>query len=183
MTDAGAGPGTVGAARKVLRLVLNTAAGSGAIRANPCDGVRVAHSPKEAMLFLSADEVERLATTIAPPYGPLVRFAAYTGLRAGEIGALRVGRVDLLKGRVRIEESVSEVQSHGLVYGEQKTYQRRSVPLVPSIRDEIGELIAGRDSRPIRSCSPRRKAVRCVTKTSTGASSSRPLPLPSCQRA
>ena len=148
MTDAGAGPGTVGAARKVLRLVLNTAVGSGAIRANPCDGVRVAHSPKEAMLFLTAEEVEHLASTITPPYGTLVRFAAYTGLRAGEIGALRVGRVDLLKGRVRIEESVSEVQGHGLVYGEPKTYQRRSVPLLPSIRDEIGELLAGRDLTP-----------------------------------
>jgi integrase len=148
MTDAGAGPGTVGAARKVLRLVLNTAVGSGAIRANPCDGVRVPHSPKEAMLFLTAEEVERLASTITPPYGTLVRFAAYTGLRAGEIGALRVGRVDLLKGRVRIEESVSEVQGHGLVYGEPKTYQRRSVPLLASIRDEIGELLAGRDLTP-----------------------------------
>lgn len=145
MTDNGAGAGTVGAARKVLRLVLNTAVGSGAIRANPCDGVRVAHSPKEPMLFLIADEVERLASTITPPYGTLVRFAAYTGLRAGEIGSLRVGRLDLLKGRVRVEEAVSEVQGHGLVFGEPKTYQRRSVPLLPSIRDELGELLAGRD--------------------------------------
>lgn len=148
MTDAGAGPGTVGAARKVLRLVLNTAAGSGAIRANPCDGVRVAHSPKEPMLFLTAEEVERLASTITAPYGTLVRFAAYSGLRAGEIGALRVGRVDLLKGRVRVEEAVSEVQGHGLVFGKPKTYQRRSVPLLPSIRDELGALLGGRDIGP-----------------------------------
>ena len=83
MTDASAGPGAVGAVRKVLRLVLNTAVGSGAIRANPCDGVRVAHSPKEAMLFLTAEDVKHLASTITPPYGTLVRFAAYTGMRAG----------------------------------------------------------------------------------------------------
>lgn len=37
----GAAPGTVRGARKVLRLVLACAEGSGAIRSNPCNGVRV----------------------------------------------------------------------------------------------------------------------------------------------
>jgi integrase len=38
-----------------------------------------------------------LAEAITPPYGVLVRFAAYAGLRAGEIAALRVKRLDLLR--------------------------------------------------------------------------------------
>jgi hypothetical protein len=58
---------------------------------------------------------------IDPRYGTLVRLAAYTGLRAGEIGALRIGRVDLDARRLTIAESVTEVQGHGLVFGEPKT--------------------------------------------------------------
>jgi integrase len=144
MINRGAAPGTVATARKVLRLVFGAAMGSGAIRSNPCDGVRLPRSPKEEMAFLTAEEVERLATTIRFPYGTLIRFAAYTGLRAGEIGALRAGRLELLQGRVQVAESVIEVEGHGLVFGPTKTYERRSVPLIPSLRDELGVLLAGR---------------------------------------
>lgn len=54
------------------------------------------------MLHLTAAEVDELAETIREPYGALVRFAAYSGLRAGEIGGLRVGRLDLLRRRVHV---------------------------------------------------------------------------------
>lgn len=64
-----------------------------------------------------------------PRFGVLVRFAAYTGLRAGEICALRAGRVDLRQGRVTVAASVTEVSGHGLIFSEPKTYERRSVTL------------------------------------------------------
>jgi integrase len=51
------------------------------------------------MHFLSAAQVEALADAIEPPYGVLVRVAAYTGLRPCEFVALKVGRLDLLRGR------------------------------------------------------------------------------------
>jgi hypothetical protein len=62
-SKAGAAPGTVRSARKVLRLVLATAQADGAIRSNPCDGSRVAASPKAEMVFLTAEQVEALANT------------------------------------------------------------------------------------------------------------------------
>ena len=148
MIAAGAAPGTVRNARKVLRLVLATAEGSGAIRGNPCNGVRVPASPKADMVFLDPDEVERLARAIEPTYATLIRFAAYTGLRAGEIGALRVGRLDLLRGRVLVAESVTEVDRLGLVFGEPKTYQHRSVTLPKFLRDELAATLATRSVSP-----------------------------------
>lgn len=140
----GAAPGTVRNARKVLRLVLGTAEGSGAIRSNPCNGVRVPTSPKVEMVFLSPEQVESLATAIGPRFSTLVRLAAYTGLRAGEICALRVGRLDLLRGRILVAESVTEVEGHGLVFGEPKTNERRSVTLPAFLREELGSYLAGR---------------------------------------
>lgn len=132
----------------MLRLVLNTAEGSGAIRSNPCNGVRVPASPKVEMVFLSAEQIEALATTIDPRYASLVRLAAYTGLRAGEICALRVGRLDLLRSRVLVAESVTEVEGYGLVFGEPKTNERRSVTLPAFLRDDLGAHLAGRTSEP-----------------------------------
>jgi integrase len=53
----------------------------------------------------SAAQVEALAEAIAPPYGTLIRVAAYTGLRPCEFVALNVGRLDLLRRTVRVAEA------------------------------------------------------------------------------
>jgi integrase len=49
--------------------------------------------------------------TSTPQQGLTVLFLAYTGVRFGEMAALRVGRLDLLRRRAIIAESVTEV--HG----------------------------------------------------------------------
>lgn len=146
---AGAASGTVRAARKVLRLVLNGAVEAGAIKANPCDGVRLGRSEPHEMAFLTMEQLLQLSDAMRlPQYGLLVRFAGVSGLRAGEIGALRVGRVDLLRRRVEVLETVSEVHGHGLVYGPPKTYERRSVPLPPTVADELGALMVNGRPHP-----------------------------------
>ena len=63
------------------------------------------------------------------PYRLAVLFLAYTGVRFGEMAALRAGRVDLERRRAVIAESVTVVQGKGLVWGTPKTHQRREVPL------------------------------------------------------
>lgn len=163
MVASGAAPGTVRATRKVLRLVLETAVNAKALPANPCAGVKVPRSAKAEMHFLTADQVADLAQAIAhperrtggqgaapwwrtewPEYAVLVRFAAYTGLRAGELEALRVKRLDLLRGRVEVAETVGEVTGHGLVFGPTKTDQTRTVPLPRFLCDDLGTALVGK---------------------------------------
>ncbi len=149
LTAAGAGPGTVRSARKVLRLVLATAVEGGALRANPCNGMRLARSDPVEMAFLTMEEVVALSAAMRrPEYGLLVRFAALTGLRAGEIGALRIRRLDLLRRRLEVAESVSEVTGHGLVYGPPKTCERRGVPIPRTLADELAAHLAGSPHDP-----------------------------------
>jgi integrase len=50
----------------------------------------------------------RLLTALAE-HDLLVRFDAYTGLRSGELAAVRVGRLDLLRGTCEVVESATEV--------------------------------------------------------------------------
>jgi integrase len=65
----------------------------------------------QEMHFLTAAQVEALADAITPPYGVLIRFAAYTGPRPCEFVALKVGRLDLLRGMARVAEPSRTCQS------------------------------------------------------------------------
>lgn len=143
MVAAGAGPRTVHGAVVTLSQVLDTAVAGGAIRANPCRGVKLPRNPKREMLFLNAAEVERLAQATRSPYGTLVRFAAYSGLRAGEIGALRVGRLDLLRRRVTVVEALKETGGR-LHFGPTKTHERREVFIPRQLCDELAAYLSDR---------------------------------------
>lgn len=160
MLDGGAAPGTAANARKVLRLVLNEAVEANARKDNPCDRVRVPRGRREEMVFLTPEQISKLADEITnplrprrqptrtyPQYGLLVRFAAFSGLRPGEVAALRVGRVNVLRATVDVTETASETED-GLVYGDPKTYERRTVPIPRSLARELGDLIADRLADP-----------------------------------
>ena len=152
----GLAPGTAGEARKILRLVLGEALRSDAIRRNPADGLRIPRGTRQEMVFLDPAQVIRLATEITnpprprshpaktwPAYGLLVRVAAWSGLRAGEIAALRIGRFDRRAGRLEVAESVQEIHG-GLIYGPPKTYARRRVDLPADLACELADHIGPR---------------------------------------
>jgi integrase len=70
-----------------------------------------------------------------------VRFLAYTGLRWGEMAALRVGDFDMLRRRVNVSRSVTEF--NGLVWSTPKSGERRSVPFPAALAAELSALIVG----------------------------------------
>jgi integrase len=72
----------------------------------------------------------------------VVRFLAYTGLRWGEMAALRVCDFDMLRRRVNVSRSVTE--SGGLVWSMPKTWERRSVPFPAALADELAALMVGK---------------------------------------
>ena len=77
----------------------------------------------------------------------LVRVAAYTGLRPCEYVALRVGRLDLLRGTARVAEAAPEVAGH-LEWGGVKTHEARTVRLPRSVAEELGVYLADRPHGP-----------------------------------
>ena len=161
LVQAGDEPGTVRNTFNVLRLIFGTAVGSGAIRVNPCTGVRMPKSKRSEMLYLRPEEINSLADAITPRFRTLVLFAAYTGLRAGEIGAMRVGRLDLERGSAEVRESLAEVNGQ-LLLGPTKTYGHRTVRLpsflIEALARHLGEqrhdpndlVFTGRDGSPLR---------------------------------
>ena len=137
----GLGPSTVRQARQALNSMMKLAVEAGYLLVNPVTGVRVARQPDREMLFLSAGEVERLATAMRHSYGTLVYLLAYGGLRWGEAVAVRRKRCDLLRSRIEVAESLSE--AHGrLHFGPTKTYRRRMVIIPGFLRELMAEHLA-----------------------------------------
>jgi integrase len=134
-------------AYRVLRQVLEAGVAGGLLAANPATGVRLPRLAPRESCFLTAAEVDQLAQVIRPPYGVLIHTAAYSGMRAGELAALKVGRLDLLGGRAHVVESTSEIGGK-LITGPTKTYTRRTVRLPRSFCAELGAYLASRPNGP-----------------------------------
>jgi integrase len=98
------------------------------------------------MCFLDAAQVEALAEAIDPRYSTLIRFGAYSGLRASELTALKLVRLDLLRATVRVVEAATEVDGH-LHWGGVKTHEARTVRLPRSVADDLGGHLAGHPQR------------------------------------
>lgn len=100
-------PATIKHHYLVLSNVLRYAAEHGAIAANPAVGVRLPTNRTRGRLpreprFLTSLEVAKLADALPYPYGLLVQFMAFTGLRVGEIAGLNVVDIDLVNRRVHV---------------------------------------------------------------------------------
>jgi integrase len=72
----------------------------------------------------------------------VVRFLAYTGLRWGEMAALRVQDFEMLRRRVNVSRSVTEVG--GLQWGTPTSWERRSVPFPSVLSEELAALMGGK---------------------------------------
>jgi integrase len=79
----------------------------------------------EAQHFLTVEQVNQLAGTIGDRYRAAVYLAAFGGLRAGELWALELDRVNVLAGTVEIVASASE--AGGWHAGPTKTGKRRTI--------------------------------------------------------
>jgi integrase len=134
-------------AHQVLSQILASAVDGGRLPRNVAEGIKLPKVQRKEMHFLTAAQVEALAEAIAPPYGVLVRFAAYTGLRPCEFVALKVGRLDLLRGMVRVAEAAPEVAGH-LEWGGVKTHEARTVRMPRSVAEELGAYLADRPHGP-----------------------------------
>ena len=126
-------------ARQVVSSILGLAVEGGYIAINPARGLKVIGGTQREMLHLSASQVQHLAEAaerLRPGSGVLVRLLGYGGVRWGEAIAIRRGRCDLVRSRLFVRESVSEVRGH-LYFGPTKTHQDRVIVLAPFLRDDL----------------------------------------------
>ena len=125
----------------LLRMILGGAVEDNRIPRNPCTGVRLPKREHPDRGYLTHVQVAALAGAVKR-HAEVVRFLAYTGLRFGEMAAVRVGDVDMLRRRVNVSRSVTEAGR--LIWRAPKTGERRSVPFPAVLAAELAVLMVGK---------------------------------------
>lgn len=164
LNDGQRSPATIRGVYAVLRTAMGYGVRMGIVRNNPCTHVDLPRAQRQEMLFLTGEQVATLAHHIDPRYRTLVYVAAYTGLRAGELGGLRRRDVDLLRNVLHVRQALKDINGR-LEFGPTKTHAQRTVSLPGFLREMLAlhltpapggtaspdDLVfAGKDGRPIR---------------------------------
>ena len=161
-------PASVRKIHRVLSLILDMAVKDGRLARNVAAKINLPRPVKAEQRYLTHSQVEDLAHATGYPadankhsnldtrtnemYRLVVLFLAYTGVRFGEMAALKAKRLDLRRGRAVIAESVTPVQGKGLVWGPPKSHRRREVAIPSFLHRGPG--------RPRRGQGARRPGVR-----------------------
>ncbi|MDP8927029.1 MAG: site-specific integrase [Actinomycetota bacterium] len=127
----------------VLAAALDAAIANGMIARNVARGIDLPRLRPAKRRFLTQGQVAALANAIYPNYRVLVLVLAYSGLRWGEAIALRRGRCDLLRRRLHVLESATEVGGD-LLWGSPKTHRVRSVSLPAFVCEELAQHLAAK---------------------------------------
>ncbi|WP_233492507.1 tyrosine recombinase XerC [Blastococcus sp. TF02A-30] len=134
------GPGQVTAAKcyRLLRAICTTAVDDNLMARNPCSirGAGQERSSERPMFTVA--QVQALVDAVEDRWRALILLAAWTGLRIGELSALRREHLDLKAGTVSVTSAVVDVVGQQRSYGPPKSAAgRRSVAIPPHI---IGDL-------------------------------------------
>lgn len=153
------GPSMVRQIHLVLFGIFKFAIRDGRLVKNPSADIRLPRLQKRKRGYLTHAQVRSLVKECGD-WGAVVELLAYTGLRWGEMAALKPERVDLDRRRLEVAEAVSEPRGN-IVWGTPKNHERRSVPfpelLEPSLRHRVGSvgddkpIFAGPDGGVLRS--------------------------------
>ena len=142
LEKAGIGTATIEKALGVLRQILEAADEDNIIANNPCDRIKAPRRRHNQRGYLTHQQVHELSAEVAT-HPQVILFLAYTGLRWGEMAALKVRSFDMLRRRIHITEALSEV--HGaIIWGNVKNHERRTVPYPAFLTDQLAPLMAGK---------------------------------------
>ena len=124
---------------RILKSALARAVEQQALARNPADGLkRLPKVEPKPIAALTVEQSMRLLETIShtTTYWPVL-IALATGMRRGEILALRWKRVELDGGMVRVVESLEQTRKGGLRFKSTKTEKARAVTLPKFALNEL----------------------------------------------
>ncbi len=119
----------------VLRTIITAATTKGRLP-NPCDGVETPSATSRDDNYLTGDELPKVLAFVersSPAWYPAVLLDVLTGLRWGELSALRWDDIDDAQGVIR----VSRGNYKGEPIGSTKTGKAKLVPLLPAVADAL----------------------------------------------
>ena len=135
----GLAPATTRKAYQLLSAALTAAVDNGLIAVSPCRNVRLPKLQVPDMRILEPDDLHLLSESIHERYRAMVLVAGYTGLRFGEICALRREHFNALRKSLRVEESLSEIRGEFYFKSPKSEASRRTVSAPTFLVEELAE--------------------------------------------
>jgi integrase len=130
----------------ILAGILDDAVRDGRLSKNPARGADnlPRKQPKSERNYLSHDQVAQLVSAIDDDTkAALVLVLAYTGMRWGEAIALRVRDVNMLRRRLNIHRSATQVDGK-IIVGTTKSWETRSVAFSAFLADVLADRARGK---------------------------------------
>lgn len=138
-------PKTIRNIHAILHKLLDAAVGQRYLRINPAGSTGLPRVRRQEMRFLTTPEIERLLAATPEHWRPLVLLLVATGLRYGEATALRVGRVDVLAGRLEVLEAMHDGMGGVPIFTDPKSERsRRTVTFPPAVGHALAPLLVGK---------------------------------------
>lgn len=137
---AGLAPRTVGHVHRLLHRIFGHAVKWGVILTSPAGAAEPPRVTGSEIEILAPDQIKTVLDALrGRSLYPVAVLGLATGMRRGEIVALRWRDVDFDGGKIRVERSLEQTAA-GLVFKEPKTKAgRRTVSIPPSIVAELRE--------------------------------------------
>lgn len=140
LSDGGLSASRTRQAHQLLSMILKAAVRARRLPSNPAEGTPLPRATRRPARFLTADQVDELAALVPGRYRGLIYVLAYGGLRWAEAVGLKLEHVNLLRRRLEIIETLSEVKGR-LFAVPPKTWEARTIALPPFVADILGEHI------------------------------------------
>jgi integrase len=143
--DEGSNPRTVGLIHSALRRALSDAVKQGLVTRNVVSLVSPPRFDRYEAQTLTVEQAERLLEVAHGSHlDALLILALTTGMRRGELLALRWDDVDFKQSLVSVHRTMTRVGGYGYVEGEPKTRSSRRRIVLPSFALEAGDTWQGR---------------------------------------
>jgi integrase len=135
---AGLAPKTVGHVHRLLHRVFDCAFKWGVITNNPVSPAEPPRVTRREVAILSPEQINTVIAALRGRYlHPITVIALATGMRRGEIAALRWSDINLDGGKIRVERSLEQTRGR-LAFKSPKTASgRRSVSVPASVIAEL----------------------------------------------
>ena len=136
---------TVHKAHGLLRMILAAAVDSDLLARSPSRGIKLPRIERREMRFLTREELVELLEAVPDRYRLLVKTAAYTGLRFGELAGLRRGECEPFRRTMTVRRGLVEVSGKLHVEEPKTPASRRTVAIPGWLGEELAFHLRGQD--------------------------------------
>ena len=121
LKSSGLAESTIRGVYRLLASAMRYALDEGIIRKNPCPKIRIEHTERKEQQTLSRAEQERLRESTDSGTDLPVLLSLYTGMRLGEICALKWTDIDWVKGTITVCRTVQRIARKNAEGNDSKT--------------------------------------------------------------